>query len=149
MKKSELKEIIKPIVEECVQESVREILLDSGLLSSVINEVVKGTLPLILENAGAKQTAQPVSKKTNPIKNELVEQLRREKEESIQEFKQQANSVENNFSFKVGGVDVFKGTKPAPESIKESIANPLGGVSPNDPGVDISKLFGGKKFNIG
>jgi len=51
-------------------------------------------------------------------------------------------------SFKVGGVDVFKDTKPAPASVQESIANPLCGVSPNDPGVDISKIFGRKKFNV-
>jgi hypothetical protein len=49
---------------------------------------------------------------------------------------------------KVGNVDVFKNTTPAPASVQESVANPLGGVAPNDPGVDISKLFGRKKFNV-
>ena len=64
------------------------------------------------------------------------------------EFRKQNSEVNKTISMKVGGVDVFKDTKPAPATVQESVANPLGGVSPNDPGVDISKLFGRKKFNV-
>ena len=64
------------------------------------------------------------------------------------EFKKQNSEVSKTLSMKVGGVDVFKGTTPAPATVQESVGNPLGGVAPNDPGVDISKLFGRKKFNV-
>lgn len=154
MKKSELKDLIKPIVKECVEESVQEILLESGLLSAVIKEVMKGALPMITEasNKSAQTNVQPVelqSRQTKaPQNNELLEQLKRDRDELTSEFKKQNSEMNKSMSFKVGGVDVFKDTKPAPANVQESIANPLGGVSPNDPGVDISKIFGRKKFNV-
>jgi hypothetical protein len=146
MKKSELKEIIKPIVQECVRESVEEILLESGLLSSVIKEVMKGALPILVEG----NKSQPViQQQTKPKQNnELMEQIKRQRQEMANDFKTQSEQISKNISMKVGGIDVFKGTTPAPATVQESMANPLGGVSPNDPGVDISRLFGGKKFNI-
>jgi hypothetical protein len=147
MKKSELKELIKPIVQECVKESVEEILLESGLLSAVIKEVMKGALPVLTESRAVP--VQQQLKQQKPVQNnELLEQLKREREEVTNEFKKQNSEVNKTISMKVGGVDVFKNTTPAPASVQESIANPLGGVSPNDPGVDISKLFGRKKFNV-
>ena len=147
MKKSELKELIKPIVQECVKESVEEILLESGLLSAVIKEVMKGALPMLTE---AKQAApiQQKQQQRSQQNNELFEQMKRDREEMAAEFKKQNSEVSKTLSMKVGGVDVFKGTTPAPATVQESVANPLGGVAPNDPGVDISKLFGRKKFNV-
>jgi hypothetical protein len=148
MKKSELKELIKPIVKECVQESVEEILLESGLLSAVIKEVMKGALPILTETR-TQPVVQQVSKQQKPSQNsELLEQLKREREEAASEFRKQNSEVNKSLSMKVGGVDVFKDTKPAPATIEESIANPLGGIAPNDPGVDITKLLGRKKFNV-
>ena len=147
MKKSELKELIKPIVKECVQESVEEILLESGLLSAVIKEVMKGALPVLTE-ARAAPVQQPAKQQKPSQNNQLLEQLKRDREEMAAEFKKQNSEVSKTMSLKVGGVDVFKGTTPAPANVQESVANPLGGVSPNDPGVDISKLFGRKKFNL-
>lgn len=150
MKKSELKQLIKPIVRECVEESVREIVLESGLLSSVINEVVRGTLPLLVEAAKEKETKVETPKqKQSARNNELMEQLKRERNSIVSEYAQQNAAVANSLSMKVGNVDVFKGTKPAPvEAINEGIGNPLGGVDPSDSGVDISRLFGGKKFTV-
>ena len=147
MKKTELKELIKPIVQECVKESVEEILLESGLLSAVIKEVMKGALPMLTET---KQTAPVQQQKQQPRQqnNELLEQMKRDREEMASEFRKQNSEVSKTLSMKVGGVDVFKGTTPAPATVQESVANPLGGVAPNDPGVDISKLFGRKKFNV-
>lgn len=145
MKKSELKELIKPIVKECVQESIQETLLESGLLAAVIKEVMKGALPVLTET----RTAPVQQPKQKPAQNnELLEQLKRDREEMASEFRKQNSEVNKTISMKVGGVDVFKDTKPAPATVQESVANPLGGVSPNDPGVDISKLFGRKKFNV-
>lgn len=149
MKKSELKEIIKPIVQECVRESVEEILLESGLLSSVIKEVMKGALPVLTEASKTQATSVQQPTKTKlPVNNELMEQIKRERQEMASDFRKQNEQVSKSLSMKVGGVDVFKGTSPAPATVQESIANPLGGMSPNDPGVDISRLFGGKKFNV-
>lgn len=149
MKKSELKEIIKPIVQECVRESVEEILLESGLLSSVIKEVMKGALPVLTEASKTQAvSAQHPAKTKSPVNNELMEQIKRERQEMANEFRKQNEQVSKTLSMKVGGVDVFRGTTPAPATVQESVANPLGGVSPNDPGVDIGRLFGGKKFNI-
>jgi hypothetical protein len=148
MKKSELKELIKPIVKECVEESVQEILLESGLLSAVIKEVMKGALPILTETKSQPVQQQPAKQQKPTQNNELLEQLKREREEMTSEFRKQNSEVNKTMSMKVGGVDVFRDTKPAPATVQESVANPLGGVSPNDPGVDISKLFGRKKFNI-
>jgi hypothetical protein len=87
---------------------------------------------------------QPRTQQNNPI----LEQLKRDREEIASEFKKQNSEVSKTLSMKVGGVDVFKDTKPAPATVQESVANPLGGVAPNDPGVDISRLLGRKKFNV-
>jgi hypothetical protein len=149
MKKNELKELIKPIVEECVQESVQQILLDSGLLSSVIKEVMKGALPILTEATNKTVPVQVEQRQARSQQNnELFEQLKREREELVNDFKKQNSQVNKPLTMKVGGVDVFKDTTPAPATVQESIASPLGGVAPNDPGVDISKLFGRKKFNV-
>ena len=145
MKKSELKELIKPIVKECVQESIQETLLESGLLAAVIKEVMKGALPVLTE---ARTTPVQQTKQKPAQNNELLEQLKRDREEMANEFKKQNSEVSKTMTMKVGGIDVFKDTKPAPATVQESVANPLGGVEPNDPGVDISKLFGRKKFNV-
>ena len=46
-----------------------------------------------------------------------------------------------------GGVNVFEGTTPAPAATNEGQARgPLADISPHDPGVDISGLFGEKAF---
>lgn len=141
MKKSELKELIKPIVRECVEESVRELVLESGLLSAVIREVLKGTGNIIGESKIAEKP-QKVA-----VENEALQSMRAERQAMLQEMKQKS------LSMKVGGVDVFKGTVPSVAESRNAAtppaaANPLGGISPNDPGVDISRLFGGKKFTI-
>jgi hypothetical protein len=108
---------------------------------------MKGALPVLTESRAVP--VQQQLKQQKPVQNnELLEQLKREREEVTNEFKKQNSEVNKTISMKVGGVDVFKNTTPAPASVQESIANPLGGVSPNDPGVDISKLFGRKKFNV-
>lgn len=137
MKKDELKQLIKPIVKECVEESVREVLLESGLLSAVISEVLKGTGTVIRENI-TENKKQPQIRES-----EALVAAKAERQAMLQEMKQKS------LSMKVGGVDVFRGTKPAPtEPVSAAPGDPLGGMSPNDPGVDISRLFGGKKFNI-
>lgn len=139
MNKKELKEMLRPIVLECVQESMREIILESGLLSAVIKEVMVATQPTILERK------QPVIKAPlrQPIVSEGLKLAQREKNELIEEMRRESEKM----SLKVGGVDVFAGIKPAPaEVINEGVGSPLAGTDPGDPGVDISRLFGNRKF---
>jgi hypothetical protein len=155
MKKSELKQLIKPIVEECIQESVKQIVIDSGLLASVINEVVKGTLPLMIENASNnqrqvfKENNEQRSNTTRPSSNnsQLVEQMKKEKQLMVEELKKEAENMVPALKLKVGGVDIFKDTKPIPGESND-VTSPLGGVAPHDPGVDISKLLASKRFNV-
>ena len=48
------------------------------------------------------------------------------------------------------GVNLFEGTTPAPAQAAPSTqASPMSGQAPNDPGVDISNLFGavGRNWN--
>lgn len=140
MKKSELKELIKPIVQECVEESVRELVLESGLLSAVIREVLKGTASVLGEG---KQIEKSTKQQKIAVESEGLQAMRAEKAAMLQEMKQKS------LSMKVGGVDVFKGTTTTiSESAQNKQGDPLSGVSPNDPGVDISRLFGRKKFTI-
>lgn len=142
MKKSELKDIIKPIVKECVNESVAEILLESGLLSSVITEVLRGTSGTkLVEESVKKQPTQ----QNNSALNEAMNLLRQEKQQMIDEMKKKSN----NISMKIGNVDVFKNTEPLiAESQENSVADPLSGISPNDPGVDIRGLTSSGKFRM-
>ena len=110
---------------------------------------MKGALPVLTEASRTQATSVQQPTKTKlPVNNELMEQIKRERQEMASDFRKQNEQVSKSLSMKVGGVDVFKGTSPAPATVQESIANPLGGMSPNDPGVDISRLFGGKKFNV-
>ena len=48
------------------------------------------------------------------------------------------------------GVDLFEGTTPAPpQQTASQQATPMSGQAPNDPGVDISSLFGSVGTNWG
>lgn len=148
MKKSELKQLIKPIVKECVEESVQEILLESGLLSAVIKEVMKGALPVLTESINQPPVKQQIKQQESIRFNQLLRDLEQDKQDRINEIKKENQEINKSLSMTVGGIDVFKNTKPAPATIQESAGSPLSGVEPNDPGVDISKIFGRKKFNI-
>lgn len=144
MKKSELKELIKPIVKECVQESVQEILLESGLLSSVISEVMRGVGPqrLLPEEKQAVGKMVPIGE-SGPWEpeREEVPQLP-DKIQELKENKERLLSAIGNSAY--GGIDIFEGTTPAAPEGK--IGDPLGDMSPHDPGVDLSFMMpkGGK-----
>lgn len=145
MKRSELKELIKPLVKECVQESVSEILLESGLLSTVITEVLKGTVAAQTIVESPKKPPTNNMARNNPVVSEAMNALRQDREQMINEMKQKSK----NISMKIGGVDVFRDTEPLLTEAKEtSVADPLSGVSPGDPGVDISRLTSSGRFKM-
>jgi|TARA_R110000851_G_scaffold186291_3_gene335600 hypothetical protein len=145
MNKNELKKILKPLIKQCI----KEVVFEEGVLSSIITEVVRGVNPtgqqLVRENNTQKSVPQDLEK-------QQVLQARWKKE---QERKRQ---LLNATGFQ--GVDLFEGTEPlssagSPNSAP-AVQGALGGIDPNDSGVDISgilavgsgnwsKLIGGKK----
>lgn len=138
MKKSDLKELIRPLVKECVKESVSEILLESGLLSQVISEVVKGMSPVITE----QQTRSDIEEKAH-----YAEVVRRSEKNKISETRKNLKDMIGKTSY--GGVNIFEGIKETiPDEASTGPANPMSGIAPNDPGVDITQLFDFSKAKI-
>jgi len=132
MKKSELKELIKPIVEECIKDA----LLTSGLLTSVISEVVAGVQKgLVVEQTQPQQIQQPVvQEQRNTISEE-------EKNKILENKKKLLDAIGKS---SYNGVDVFEGTKPLKKGGTPSKSSggykAFEGIDPNDPGVNIDKL---------
>ena len=125
MNKNELKKILKPLIKECIKEVIFE---EDGALSHIIKEVTVGL-------AGKQQINETKVRPPRPRKND--QQLKQRKKKLLDAIGKDA----------YGGVNVFEGTTPAPAATNEGQARgPLSDVSPNDPGVDISGLFGEKAF---
>ena len=134
MKRSELKNIIKPLVKECITES----LLEEGLLSNVISEVMKGMSPVMVESVVPAPPADSISAMQKDT-------MRTAHEGRLQEAKQNRKKLLDAIGKdSYGGVDLFEGTAPAPaqRSPESQASSPLGGISPDDPGVDISGILG-------
>ena len=116
MKKSELKNIIK----ECV----REVIFEDGMLSGIVSEVVQGmgTASLVQEQVkSAPQVNQRIADSKKQVLNAIASN-------SYEDVKQKFTNPE-----------LFEGTKPIVEGNGQGA---LAGVSPNDPGVDISNIPG-------
>ena len=129
MKRSELKELLKPIVKECLEESMKEVIIESGLLLSVITEVVKGVAPL-----------------NEHKENKIVKNSEIDKEKLTQTRKKMLEEIVGP-SYK--GVNVFEGIQDTiPDEVAGSPANPMQGIAPHDSGVDISQLFDFNKAKI-
>jgi hypothetical protein len=134
MKKSELKQLIKPIVEECVKDA----LLTSGLLTSVISEVVAG-----VKNGLVTEHVQQQPQQTQqPVVQEQRKAISEEEKNKILENKKKLLNAIGNSSY--NGVDVFEGTAPLKKGGSPSRSGggykPFDGVDPSDPGVNIDKL---------
>jgi len=126
MNKNELKKILKPLIKECIKEVIFE---EDGALSHVIKEVAMGL-------TGKQQINETKVSPPKPRKKNN-QQLKQRKKQLLDAIGKDA----------YGGVNLFEGTTPAPASSPEGQARgPLSDVSPNDPGVDISGLFGDKAF---
>jgi hypothetical protein len=135
MNKKQLKELIKPLVKECVEESVKEIVLESGLLSQVISEVMKGV-----------GTTNIVENKTNE-EVRMAEVAKQSEKRKISESRKQMLDAIGKTSY--GGVNVFDGIKETiPDETTSGPANPMQGIAPHDPGVDITQLFDFNKAKI-
>jgi hypothetical protein len=129
VKKSNLKKVLKPLIKECI----KEVIFEEGFLSTIISETLRGTksLNLVRSNEDPGQLGAPVSENS---KIKLQEERDR-----LNEFKSNMkNSLGDGFG------DIFENTQPiVPESNSYSA---LKGIAPNDPGVDLGKFFGKRKY---
>ena len=130
MKKNELKKILKPLIKECI----KEVIFEEGALSTIISEVMKGT-------SGAQQI---VEVKAQSPKQDFARQERKMKESKERKRKLLDSIGKDAYN----GVNLFEGTTPAPAPSSGQGQNPLDGVAPNDPGVDISGIFSGHSAKI-
>jgi len=131
MKKSELKNIIK----ECV----REVILEEGMLSSIITEVAQGLQGSQLLTAAPQREggANNFSKRSETVENTMAE-TRKRMQRAMTELKQAPQPVQKpEFAQKN---PLFEGTAPIPADGDGKGA--LSGMSPNDPGLDITNLPG-------
>ena len=119
MKKSELKNIIK----ECV----REVVFEEGMLSGIISEVVQGlgSKSLVQETPTPRQISRQPSSQVVETKKRMLDAV----------GKNSYEDVKKRFS----NPELFQGTQPIQESKGKGA---LSGVSPNDPGVDITNIPG-------
>jgi hypothetical protein len=139
MKKSELKALLKPMIKECIKECI----LEEGVLSGIITEVAKGlSSSTITENKRHKRVT--TQKKAIPEQTTLGKSAK----EQLAEHKSMLMNAIGVDAY--GGIDLFEGTTPVPgQKSPEAQANdPLGGVAPNDAGIDISGIMaiGGNKW---
>jgi len=169
MKKEELKRMLKPIVQECIKECIEEnihaALFDSGIVASVVAEVIKGVnIPRLVESIvpthSNRSVPQPVElvESSLPQMSTIVnggsaaqEALRIQRAELEETKRATRRSFEASLEKKLG-VNVFENVAPIiTESQSKSQSNensPLGGVSPNDPGVNLAKIPGLKTLDF-
>ena len=126
MNKNELKKVLKPLVKQCIN----EVLLEEGLLSTVIAEVMKGT--------GAARIVET----KQPQKVDNTAAIERKRKQDLERKRKLLDAIGTD---SYNGINLFEGTTPttaAPAPGESQAQGPLSGVSPNDPGVDISGLMG-------
>ena len=126
MNKNELKKILKPLIKECIKEVIFE---EDGALSHIIKEVAVGM--------SGKQQITEVKQVTPSPPKRNNQHLKQRKKQLLDAIGKDA----------YGGIDIFEGTTPAPAQ-NSGGQGPLNGVNNNDPGVDISNLFGNKSAAI-
>ncbi len=128
MKSSELKRILKPLIKQCI----KEVILEEGILSNVVSEVVHGL--------GKNQINESAEQRVQNTKQENYKKL----DETRTRMLDAVGSGGYN------GVNVFEDVRPLRSSGQKAPtgANPLEGVDPLDPGVNINGIvkIGGKRW---
>tara|TARA_R100000406_G_C3101196_1_gene122033 strand:- start:876 stop:1310 length:435 start_codon:yes stop_codon:yes gene_type:complete len=131
MNKNELKKILKPLIKECI----KEVIFEDGTLSTIISEVVKGTSQNIVSSKPTANVSQQFSNEAQILRQE-------EKQKQLKERRKKMLDAIGRDSY--NGVDLFEGTTPTAPPRSNSSApqgsQPLDGVDPRDPGVDISSF---------
>jgi hypothetical protein len=126
MNKKELSKILKPLIKECV----KEIIFEEGTLSTIISEVIQGT--------NSRKVVVSEGRRSTTNHSDLA----RQKQKKTQEQKRKMLDAIGRDAY--NGVDLFEGTTPT-TTPRGSTSSPAGskaldGVSPSDPGVDISSF---------
>ena len=125
MNKEQLKKTLKPMIKECI----KEVIFEEGVLSGIISEVVKSTSNQRIVEAPRQPTYQKPQIDHEAQERKLKEHRRR-----------MLDSIGRDA---YNGVDLFEGTTPLSNRDSGRSSSPHGskaldGVSPNDPGVDLS-----------
>jgi hypothetical protein len=125
MNKEQLKKTLRPLIKECV----KEVIFEEGVLSGIISEVMKG-----VGSQRIVETPRQPSYQKPQIDHE-------ERQRKLKEHRRKMLDSIGRDSY--NGIDLFEGTKPltqqaAGKSSGGHSSKALEGVSPNDPGVDIS-----------
>ena len=135
MNKNELKKILKPLIKQCIKEVIFE---EKGALSHIINEVANGLSATKTVVTEQKQVVRNYDKAKNL-------QATKPNNNKLKEHRKKLLDAIGKDAY--NGVDIFEGTTPMAAPVSEGQAKgALSGVAPNDPGVDISNLFGAKAF---
>jgi len=126
MNSDNLKKILKPLIKQCV----KEVIFEEGALSSIIQEVVSGL-----------SAVQPIVESVNTE----TQTLKKKEEASKKLLETKKRLLDSIGKSSYGNVDVFEGTTPLSSGGSPGASpasSPLANIDPNDPGVDISGLFG-------
>ena len=149
MKASELKKLIKPMVEECVKESVQQLMLESGLLSSIIAEVIKGVGTQHLFETKSKQT-QTLNIEEEDEDDEIKQlgrhthALKPKEKNKLTETKRLLDGIGKNA---YNGVNIFENIDDViPDETQVSPNNSLASFDPTNPGVNIENLFDSERM---
>jgi uncharacterized protein (DUF362 family) len=137
MKSLTNKKDLKNLVKECV----KEVLFEEGIISNLVSEIAAGFVKANLLEA--KQPTVTNTPKHNVVTERVMERVSKQKKQPKERkaFSENKKKMTEILKSNFGGVDLFEGTTPAPES-KTKGAGTLTGVNPNDPGVDISSIPG-------
>jgi len=159
MKKSELKAVLKPLVKECIEECINEVLFESGVISGVVSEVLKGIdVPSLVEALAPRgrilnSAPAPVSLPNNNMgavvqntsPRQIAEQMKLEGNSAA---RSRQIALEEQMS-KAYGMNILENVEPVlAERQGSSQADPMAGIAPQDPGIDISKIPGLTTLNF-
>ena len=129
---NKLRKVLKPLVMECI----REAIFEEGVLSTLVAEIATG------------MNQQPIveNKRTEPVRDFAAEERTNQVAQRLQE--QRKKMLDAIGSEAYGGVDLFEGTEPLPNSTAPA-HSPMANRDPKDKGVDIDGLLGafGSKWN--
>jgi len=131
MKKSELKQVLKPLIKECI----KEVIFEEGVLSNIVSEVAQGL--------GGQTIVETRQQPAEPQRN--YEEENRIAQQKLQETRKRMLDAVGKDAY--NGVDLFAGTTPSRAPAETKQGDPLSGIDPGDPGVDINKIFGGINKN--
>jgi hypothetical protein len=141
MKQDELRQILKPLIKQCI----KEVIFEDGVLSGIITEIVKGldARTMIVESSAPRATEVEVSQPRETAQRRAA--LEENRREHRQQMEQQRQSLTESIGGRLNGINVFEGVdalKKAgnPSGGVTAPSSPLEGISPSDPGVDITKL---------